>query len=176
VIGISVRLDIRALERSLNSMQRELIPKAASRAINRAIDSTATAAAREIAAATRLKVGEVRKRLKVRKASPSRLVAELQAFGYAPNLGQFRATQRRDGVAATAWEKRKTYKGAFILPTGKVVARTSAKRFPLKGLRGPSLTSNFKTQRVQAKMEAVARQVWRDRFDREMARLLRGAS
>lgn len=169
-----VKFDLKGLQRSLNDLQRKVVPKVAARALNRAIESTATAAAREISAATKIPVRDVRKRLQVRKASTSRLVAELRAYGYAPNLSKFRPTQRREGVAATAWERRKVYRHAFILPSGRVVTRTTNKRAPLKSLLGPSVRGTFMTERVQSRMQAVARQTWRSEFERQIARELRG--
>lgn len=162
--------EVKAMQRRVEADTR----KAAARALNKTADKTATAAAREINDATKIPVREVRKRLIVRRASSSRLVAEIQALPYAPNLSKFRPTQNKAGVAASAWERRKTYKHAFIHPrTGRVVTRTTNKRTPLKGLRGPSVRSTFMQERVITKLDAVARQAWRTNMEHELARELR---
>lgn len=146
------------------------------RALNRAADGVRAEAVRTIAKLTKLKQKDIRSRIYVRGASPQRLWAEVEAYPYSPNLKDFRATQNKTGTAASAWEKRKTYRHAFIHPkTRRVVTRTTTKRFPLKGLRGPSVPKTFMQQAVIARLEAVARQRWRSEYERELARRLRHA-
>ena len=165
-----LKLDLSEIKKMERHFRKDVVPKAAARAINRAADSVRAAAVKEISAATKIPQRDVRKRITVRGASPSRLEAIIEAYPYAPNLGQFRATQNKVGVAASAWEKRKTYKHAFKLPSGKVVTRTTNKRYPLKGLRGPSVRKTFMQERVIAKLNAVASQRWRSEFERELVR------
>src|SRR5690606_28440065 len=112
-------------------------------------------AVRTISKLTKLKQREIRSRIFVKGATPQRLVAEITVMPYSPNLKDFKATQNKIGTAATAWEGRKTYKHAFIHPkTRSVVTRTTNKRFPLKGLKGPSLPSTFMQKAVLARLEA----------------------
>jgi hypothetical protein len=172
----SIKADLRQVERMATTMQRQVIPKAAARAINRAIDAANTTAAREISSATKIKQKDVRRRLFVRGASAARLAASLEALPMSPNLRYFKARQNKAGVAATAWEQRKTYKGAFQMPSGLVVKRTTKKRYPIKGLRGPSVPKTFMQQRILARIAAVAEQRWRSEFERELARRLLGSS
>ncbi len=170
---VSVKFDIQAAKRSLDGLHAK-VEKAAARALNRAADSTAVASAREITGLTKIKQREVKAKLKVNGATAQRLVAVISAYPYSPNLKQFRATQNKKGVAATAWERRKTYKGAFInRKTGSVVTRTTEGRFPLKGLRGPSVPSTFLQRRVVQLMGETALKVFKQRFGAEMARISR---
>ncbi|HTE43248.1 MAG TPA: phage tail protein [Steroidobacteraceae bacterium] len=174
-IKLGIRVDLSQLKR-MAAKHKAAVPKAIGRALNKTVDKTATAAAREISAATKIPVREVRKRLIVRRASSTHLLASIEALAYSPNLKKFRPTQNKRGVAATAWEGRKTYKGAFVNPkTGSVVTRTTDKRFPLKGLRGPSVRSTFVQDRIIAKLNAVAEQSWRTNIDHELARELKKA-
>lgn len=175
MITVDVSGDIRDIERHLSQIHQQKIPRAAASAMNRAIDAATTAAAREVSRATKIPVSTVRDKLLKRRASQSHLIAELRALPYAPNLSRHgRPTLNKTGTAASAWEKRKTYRHAFIDPkTGRVVTRTTNKRFPWKGLRGPSVRKTFMRARIQAKIDAVAAQAWRSRFDHELARLLR---
>lgn len=172
MIRLNVKLDVQLAKTSLAGLEKE-VKKAASRAINRTADSVKSAAVKDIAKLTRIKQKDVRGRIYVKGSSPQRLIAEVQAFPYSPNLKDFRATQNRKGVAASAWEKRKTYRHAFVMPSGRVVTRTTDKRFPLKGLRGPSVPNTFLQRQVIARLEAVAHQRWRSEFERELARRIR---
>lgn len=171
MLKINVKLDVQGAKRMFKDMHRK-VEKAAARAINRAADSTSTASAREIAKLTKIKQREVKGRLRVSGATAQRLIAVIAAYPYSPNLKKFRATQNKTGVAASAWERRKTYRHAFIHPrTGSVVTRTTTKRFPLKGLRGPSVPSTFLRKRVVDLMGATALKVFQQRFAHELARL-----
>jgi hypothetical protein len=173
-MGVSVKLDVQSMLRANQEHQRT-VKKAAARAINRTIDGARTNGAREVAAATKLKVRDVRSRMTITGASPDRLIAELTAHPYSPNLKAFRATQNRKGVAASAWEGRKTYRHAFILKgSGKVVTRTGSGRSPLKGLRGPSVPRTFVKPAIIEKIDKAARVRFSAEFDREIARRIRG--
>lgn len=174
MLKINVKFDIQAAKRELESKLHKPLLKAAARAINRAADSTAVASAREISKATKIKQREVKGRLRVSGATAQRLLAIVSAYPYSPNLKNFRPTQNKRGVAASAWERRKTYKGAFIHPkTGSVVSRVGEGRFPLKGLRGPSVPSTFLTRRVVQVMERTALETFQKRFGLELARLVK---
>ncbi len=171
MIKFSVKLDIATLKKGLDAQHRQVL-KAASYSINRAIDGVRTAAARDIADQTKLKVTDVKKRMYVKRANPDFLITELTAYPLTPNLSKFKATLNKTGTAASAWERRKTYRHAFKLPSGTVVTRTTNKRFPLKGLRGPSLTRTFMKERTVKAMMRVAEQRWRSTFQRDLARRL----
>ena len=101
-------------------------------------------------------------------ANVNYLVAELEAHPFSPNLSYFRATQNAKGVAASAWERRKTYVHAFKLPSGRVVTRTSKSRFPLKGLRGPSVPRTFLRPEIIGKIEKAAIERFRREFERQL--------
>lgn len=172
MIRVKVTLD-KSFERQLNKLRKDVVPKVMARALNRAADSVKAEAVRTIARMTKIKQKEVRSRIAVRGASPTRLWAEVEAFPYSPNLKHFRPTQNKVGTAASAWEKRKTYRHAFIHPkTRSVVTRTTGKPYPLKGLRGPSVRKTFEQKAVLARLEAVARQRWRTEVERDLARRL----
>jgi DNA-binding protein len=172
MIRLSVKVDV-ARVRSTAAGMRKQVNKAAARAINRAIDTARITGGREVSSATKIKVRDVRARMSINGASPSNLVATLTAHPYAPNLSNFRATENKAGVAATAWEGRKTYTHAFILPrTGKVVTRTTNARTPLKGLRGPSVPRTFMREAILDKIESASRERFNREFEREVTRRL----
>lgn len=168
---LSVTLDVSRMRSSVRGMRRQ-VNAAASRAINRAIDTARVTAGREVSKATKIKVRDVRARMSVRGSNPANLVATLTAHPYSPNLSRFRATENKTGVAATAWEGRKTYRHAFKLPSGKVVTRTTKERTPLKGLRGPSVPRTFVRDEIMDAMEKAARARFNAEFQRELTRRL----
>lgn len=172
MIRVNVKVDIAALKREFPKMTKQ-INRAAARAINRGVDAGATVAGREISAASKIKVREIRKRMWIRGASPDKLVNEMGALPYAPNLRYFRPTENKVGVAATAWEGRKTYKHAFILPSGKVIARVGKERTPTKTLYGPSVPAIFMRPGIVAKITERAIAIFKSTFDHEVTRRLR---
>lgn len=171
MIKISVKLDVAAMQRSVALSTKE-VRKAASRGLNRAIDGARTVAKREVSAATKIKISDVNRRMSIYGANPNYLVAELTAHPYAPNLSKFRATQNAKGVAASAWEGRKTYRHAFKLPSGTVVTRTTKARTPLKGLRGPSVSRTFLRPEIVARVEKAAIDRFKTEFERDITRRL----
>ena len=172
MIKINVRCDMNSLIRDLNRIQRDVIPKVAARALNRAIDGVRAEAVRTLAGLTAIKQKDIRSRMYVKGATPNNLVAELGVLPYAPNLSKFRATKGRGGITANAWNQRKTYRGTFALPSGQVVSRRGKRKEPVKPIYGPSLPNTFMRKPVLDRLEAVARQRWRSEFEREMARRL----
>jgi|SRR5882672_531659 len=170
MIKIDVRLDIAGLKRQFAGLERK-IDQAAAAAINRTAEAVRTEAVRAIAAETSIKQKDVRKRIYIRRASKDKLIAYVDAYPYAPNIGRFAASQKAAGVSAKAWARRKIYRHSFLLH-GRAVVRVGRERFPLKGLRGPSVRRTFMQRSVIAGLQAVARQTWRGRIAHEIKRRL----
>lgn len=169
MIRLRVSFEVGQAQRSLQ-ISRTQVRAAASRAINRAIDTARTHSGRAVASATKIKVREVRQRMSIVGSTPANLRATLTAHPYAPNLSRFRASENKAGVAATAWEGRKTYRHAFIMPSGKVVTRTGKGRTPLKGLRGPSVPRTFVRDEIMESTEAAAYARFRKEFASQITR------
>lgn len=174
MIGVSIKGDMSEILSHLRSIGPN-VDKAASAAINRAAEATRTVARRKIAKDTSYPQAVVGQRMAVRRSNPSTLRAEVIAYPFAPNIGKFgRPAQNRTGTAATAWATRKTYKSAFRYKgTDRVVSRVGKERFPLKGLKGPSVRKQFMRPETIAEMDARAITVFRERFRHELNR--RGA-
>ena len=132
-------------------------PAAIARAINRSADSAVTAMARVIGQDTGLKVGVVKERIGVEKATLNRQVATVHASakripiydygarGPVPSRGKGR------GVSARLKGGRQRYPHAFIATmdsghTG-VFERTATRRLPIKELFGPSVAHVFEKHR-----------------------------
>lgn len=172
MISVSVSLDIDKAREAFLFHQRE-VTLAANRAINRVADSARAEGVRAIHGATQLKTADVRKRMTVHGSNPETLTATITGLPFSPNLARFGARQTRAGVTADAWEGRKLYRHSFIMPrTGQVVARVGRARFPLKGLRGPSVPRTFITPDVLRAMLVKVYERFPIEFARELARRL----
>lgn len=110
-------------------------------AINRGGDQVRTKVKRSLVKTTGIKYGNINQAVKTVRATRSALRYQLEARGDETNLNLFGAKQRKRGVSARPWAKRKMFKSAFIVPAygGRVYRRTSDKRGPLKPLFGPNL-------------------------------------
>ena len=128
MVSISVTADVKKAKKQLSRIQKKVLPKTISQALNKTAGNVQTQLVRAIARETGIKPQKVVKaRTRVFKSSPRTLRATVEVMETrAPNLIRFKATQNKKGVAASAWGKRKTYRGAFIGNSGRTVfARTS---------------------------------------------------
>jgi hypothetical protein len=169
-VEINVRVDVQRTIDELRELADRVIPAATSRALNRTIDSGRAEAVRAVSDETGYTRSEVRERMFVKGATPRRWRAELQAFPLSKNLSRFNARQQAPGVRANAWRNTKTYRGSFILKkNGRVVSRVGKERFPLKGLRGPSVRKSFMRPKVNDRIVQRIRTRWPLEFQREIA-------
>jgi hypothetical protein len=137
VMQISVMSNIKDVKRKMTKVERKVIPKATSQALNKTLTRAYTFVVRETAKATGMKQKDLRQLVSKNKASARHQEALIIIRGNAPNLIRFNARQNKAGVSATSWGNRKTYEGAFIANSGRTVfARTSDKRLPIKALHG----------------------------------------
>lgn len=189
MLKMDVKFDMERVERQLTQVQRQEVPKAASRALNRAITTANTQAARKISQESGIKPQrKIRDQLRIVKASWQRLEAMLTARGHAFNLIQFvtpakrhrGAFRNKPGVVAKAWGQRKTYRGTFIVRgrnSGKPVV-VSRKPGRNKGRgwsdtkHGPSVPIELQRRRVQELLDHEARRTFRREFMRDLRRRL----
>jgi hypothetical protein len=171
MIGITVKSDVVAVRRQFAGLGRQ-IDLAASRALNRAIASARTVAVRDLSRSTGIKPqAAIRDRLPIKQASPDRLAAEIGVHAYTPNLVRFAARQTRAGVSASAWGKRKVYRGTFLGNNGRTVFKRAGKaRLPIKPVYGPRLAKEFVEPAVIRAMNTVAGERWRKELNHELQR------
>lgn len=174
MIGLSVKRDVSSVRAQFASLGRQL-DRAAARALNRAAQAARTVAVRQISRDTGIRPQKaVRDRLPLRQAHQNRLIAEIGAQAYTPNLARFQARQTKKGVSAAAWGKRKTYRGTFIANQGRTVFKREGKaRLPIKPVHGPRLAKAFVARHVTAAMNEAAGPAFRRTLKHELAR--RGA-
>lgn len=127
---------VNSLRRKLTALERDAFPLALARAVKRVGDTVKSRGAKDIAQATGLREGSVRRRIKYTKmptkADPS---AVLEISGKPLNLVEFvsgartiapsEGTRRvRGGLTANPWGKRRKFPGTFLakMPNGQIIA------------------------------------------------------
>lgn len=169
MINFSVQGDVNQILSHLKGLE-DVGKRAAATAINRIAVSAQSVALKAISQETGLTQRSVREKMKLRRAMPDRLLAEIVAESFAPNLIRFGARQVKAGVSANAWRKRKTYKGAFIGNQGRTVfTRMGKARLPIKALHGPSVRKTFMRQHVQAALDRVVAERWPTEIQHQLA-------
>jgi hypothetical protein len=173
-IKINVEADIKAMSKHLRWSQREVIPKASSRALNDVAAKAKTASAKSIAKGAGIKQKAFKKSIVVVKSTWGKLTAMVISDRWRANLIEYTSTrQTKRGVASTAWGKRKTYKGTFIatMKNGKrlVMARKGSARLPIKSIWGASIPKVFAEQATKQAMDQAVRSNFKKRFKHHIA-------
>jgi hypothetical protein len=111
-----------------------------SRALNHEGDKGRTQVKRALVKQTGIKYGAVDKSMATVRVTPATLTYTLKARGDETNIAWFGGIQRRKGVSAAPWNKRRIFRHAFIVPRfGRAFIRTSKNRQPIRPLYGPNL-------------------------------------
>lgn len=180
-MDIDIRADISRIESQLNTWQRQVIPKATSRALNTTARNVRTAAQRHIAKTTGLKVGEVRDNFHVTRATPRWLSVKIIGRRKPFNLIRFVAPSKRTpgafrkarGVRANPWRNARTFPGTFIIRSPRsgvpiVVKRKGQARQPIEAVFGPSIHTEFNRRESRRLMTRTARERFRVNFMRDV--------
>ena len=147
---INVMSNIKDVKRQMTKVERKVLPKATSQALNKTLTRAYTFVVRETAKATGMKQKDLRQLVSKKKASARYQEAMIIIRGKAPNLIRFNARENAVGVSATSWGNRKTYHGAFIGNSGRTVfARTSAKNLPIRALPGARPPREVVRQKIE---------------------------
>jgi hypothetical protein len=180
---LDVRTDLARLKRRLGAISKNVLPRAAVTALNKTAVNVRTAASRSISEQTGMRVGDVRKRIRIKRAARQRFEADVIGNTFSPNLinyvrrsqqnaQAFRRKKGRgkgrkfvyEGVVARAWRKKEVYPETFIgtTKTGKplVFVRTGKARTPIKTVYGPSLPRTFVKRETETVMERTAAKRW----------------
>jgi len=113
---------------------------AMSRALNHEGDKGRTQVKRALVKQTGIKYGAVERAIATIRATPATLTYGLKARGDETNIAWFGGVQRRTGVSAAPWNKRRIFARSFIVPRfGRAFIRTSKGRLPIRPLCGPNL-------------------------------------
>lgn len=113
---------------------------ALSRALNHEGDKGRTQVKRALVEQTGIKYGAVDKSMATLRSTPATLSYTLKARGDETNIAWFGGVQRRKGVSAAPWNKRRIFARSFIVPRfGRAFIRTGKSRLPIRPLYGPNL-------------------------------------
>jgi hypothetical protein len=145
---------------------------ALSRALNHEGDKGRTKVKRALVKQTGIKYSAVNKAMATVRATPATLTYTLKARGGETNIAWFGGVQRRKGVSAAPWSKRRIFQHAFIVPRfGRAFIRTSKSRLPIRPLYGPNLARELvKDSSAAAWQRGVANLV--ARVGHEIGRML----
>ena len=145
---------------------------AISRALNHEGDKGRTKVKRALVKQTGIRYGAVDKAMATVRATPATLTYMLRARGDETNIAWFGGVQRRKGVSAAPWSKRRIFQHAFIVPRfGRAFIGASKSRLPMRPLYGPNLARELvKDSSAAAWQSGVANIV--ARIGHEIARIL----
>ena len=160
-IKLDVKSDIRDLQRRLRRDQRVLIPKMVNQAVNTTARNAQSKAKSIVAKEAGLKARDVADRMRLFKSTYKTLAATVEAFGGAFNLARFKSRETKQGITATAWGKRKVYRGTFFA-FGKrtVFVRSTEKRLPIRPVYGPSVPGTLAQDRIEREVQDHIEQRW----------------
>ena len=144
---------MRHLTQRLTQIEKDSLPKAVPRALNRVAASVRTQAVREVAPRMGVKQKVVRESMQIKRATRSKPAAVVRGFGRPLELHYFQPRQTKQGVTAKAWGKRKLYRGTFIAWIGdgrggpsvggygryRPMKRRANSRLPIDKLYGPAV-------------------------------------
>lgn len=167
--------------------------KAMARAMNRALEGARTTAVKMARRRYNVNSAAIKATIKLRRATPAQLSAEVLSVGRKLNLFAFGTTPNRAGtggrlpgvgatrpplrVAVLRGKRPGPIGGAFVAPVGGklVVARRKGKaRMPILKLSGPAIPQMIGVESVIAEVERVALKRLDARLAHEIDRALEG--
>lgn len=167
-IGINVKAEIKGLVKGLTRLEKREVPKAAAFALNRAARKARTQGKKEIVRQTKIKSNVVKEGMEIKKASWTRLTAFVKARGRPFNLFRFGAKQKKKGVSARVWEKRKTLKKTFIVNNKFVAVRKQGGG--IRPVFGAGIVQHFIKKATERVMETATRAGFKKDFTHDLRR------
>lgn len=181
MINVDVRVDVAQMKRSLNAIERKLVPRAAANAINKTAITARKVGDQRIRQRFNLKSAVVKANITIKRAGSSHLIAVIEASGKPIALKDYAARATRKGVTYRISKVRGrrlyTAKGqlGFIVSSlgGHVYVRKGPepKGPATVGIRkvfGPSLPQYFVTRLVRQAMMSSIQETWPKRFKEAM--------
>lgn len=164
----------------------EKIPIVTARAINRSAESAKTQAGRSVRETYVIKQKDVTSTIKIKKAYPADLSAQIKSTGSALEIMKFKVranrplpTRGKYAVVSVKKGSSKMINGSFVIGMGNghtnVFTRVSKKRLPIRGHYGPSIPQMLGNENVVSKVEDKAMEVLETRLEHEIGRVLGGS-
>ena len=172
MININVKSNTNQIIKGLNKFERQFVPQALNKSLNRVGTGVATVVRRDVAK----QAGITQRALKQRgffsqfRSKVKTLTYEFVVRWGAIPLKDFNPKQTAQGVVAKAWGIKQLYDNAFKVDSlgGHVFVRKGKKRLPIKKLYGPIPARLASSDQVEKKVE----QTVNERLPRELARNL----
>jgi hypothetical protein len=173
---ISVQFNLQDVQSMLCKLQKQVLPLATSRALNKTSQAAKSAAVKLIAKDMSVKQKDIRSSITLLKATRIKLQAIVQARGQRLPIIKLdpHATQTNIGVTYKGQNgQRKQIAGAFIatMKTGHrgVYKRApGAKRLPIMELHGPSIPHVFCQAKITQALEETVNTRWPVIFQHEV--------
>jgi len=195
---VDVRDNIAQVLAKMDSYKRDVVDKAASRALNRTAEMAGTRFSRDARSqGYNFSASEIKAAMRFMRASQGRLVAGIKIKRRTKSLMEFNPRESKQGVSVKVVGQRKMIKGAFIAQrlngrqgvfiedraAGKIVVRRSKQykkgskggwqAYPCKKLYGPSVGGAAANERMQALMQEAIRTIFPERMKHEVKQLSR---
>lgn len=182
-IKVDVQSNIREVVANFGRKADAIRDKATVRALNRALDATATQANRKVRERYNVRAAAVARAMEKKRAfgAQAALAATLVFRGRRMNLLDFGARQTKVGVSVKVKVDgpRKVLPGTFIATnthsgfTG-VFRRVGKSRYPIKNLRSVSIPQMVRTEVVMKALKAVATEAFVRNFKQQVQFLGKG--
>lgn len=174
---LDVRADIKQVLKMLDETQHHIVPKAASRALNKTITSVNAEAARQIKAdlGNGMPIAAIKAGLTRINATPKKLYAAIYAKGRRIPIIKLNPKARQDnaGVSYKNKGRGRIHIPHAFLATMKnghrgVFKRKGTARLPITELMGPSLPKVFSNEVILRALERMAKTRWLKVFKHEL--------
>lgn len=181
----SVILDEKAVKKLtsyLEGMPKDA-PKAVARAMNRAIMSTGTAAAKIITQKYTLKSKDVKQTVLIKKAKPDELTAEFQSRSDKSSLSMahYKFSPKKDTTGSNQKPVTATVKkgSPFVVDkgfvyNGNVFRRVGKERLPIEVKTGPTVPQLLSQEDAFEELQKTTADNFMKRLDHEVEALLKG--
>lgn len=154
---------------NLQSLKGDAVVKAIIDASDRAANTGRTAANKKIRELYTIKAGDINKRVLIKHEA---LGVTLKVKGPMEKVQTYRARSGKRGVYVTIKKGDSKLLPRSFMIGNKFMARTSKKRFPLKGLYGPSVAQLFGNKEVMKVIEAKSMEMYDKRLRHELQRTI----
>lgn len=180
------REQLQRIESILGNTPRQ-VPIVTARAINRAAEAARTQAGRSARETYVIKHKDVIDTIKIKKANPNDLHADIRSRGSVIKLTSFKVNpkkpqpnRKRPITVSVKKGSSKTIKNGFVAETKNghvnVFTRVSNKRLPIRGHFGPSVPQMLGNESVVRFVENRAIDVLDSRLNHEINRMMGGNS
>lgn len=176
-----IRIDIRPELADVERMLREMSPtarRATSRAINRTLTTVRAEAARQVREQRNLPIREIRRQMRIDRATPAALSGSIVVTGRPIPIRHFARSSSR-GVSAKVTRKgravllrregRKAFRNPAVGGGLPVLYRVSSKRLPIRAWPPvPGIPRVLVQDRIVAALRALAHTTFRSRIASEL--------